>query len=217
MLAFLPVLFSSFINPPSYYKNWSKVIPAILTIAIIFIVWDVIFTKYYYWGFNPLYYGGLKILGLPIEEILWFFIIPFASIFVYENCRHYFRNIKFLKKESIYIEYFILAFCLITAIINYDKVYTFSSFAFCAFCIIYNLSIWQKNLNIFFLAYLFTLIPMLFYNSLLTGCFTNEPLVVYNEKAIIGTRLLTMPIEDLSYQFVLLFLNIKVLTSLRSK
>jgi len=41
-------------------------------------------------------------------------------------------------------------------------------------------------------------------NGLLTGSFTENPIVLYNLDHIIGNRILNIPIEDTVYNFVIL-------------
>ena len=41
-------------------------------------------------------------------------------------------------------------------------------------------------------------------NGLLTGSFTESPIVLYNLDHIIGYRLLNIPVEDTVYNFVIL-------------
>jgi lycopene cyclase domain-containing protein len=63
----------------------------------------------------------------------------------------------------------------------------------------------QPNwLSQFVLTYLICLIPFLVVNGLLTGAATESPVVWYNEKDFSGWRLLTIPLEDLFYNFDLL-------------
>lgn len=43
--------------------------------------------------------------------------------------------------------------------------------------------------------------PFIIINSLLTGTYIGKEIVWYNESAITGIRLLTIPIEDFGYMF----------------
>jgi lycopene cyclase domain-containing protein len=48
----IPFAFS-FYPKANFSKKWKYVLPAILATAIVFIAWDVLFTKAGVWGFNP--------------------------------------------------------------------------------------------------------------------------------------------------------------------
>ncbi len=56
---------------------------AIVIPAIPFLLWDALVTGAH-WHFNPLYVSGIKIINLPIEEILFFITVPFACLFTWE-------------------------------------------------------------------------------------------------------------------------------------
>jgi len=61
----------------------------------------------------------------------------------------------------------------------------------------------------FFSTYIIiSLIPFIIVNGILTGCLDPEtPAVWYNSNEIIGFRVLTIPIEDFLYNFMLLYTN----------
>ena len=84
----------SFDKKISFYKKWKFLFPAIFLVAIVFIAWDVYFVKNGVWGFNKAYLSGLYVFNLPIEEVLFFIIIPIIF------CLH-FLVINFLIKEEI--------------------------------------------------------------------------------------------------------------------
>ena len=78
---------------PDVIKNWGKFILSTTLIAAVFLVWDAIFTANGVWGFNDDYILGFSFFGMPIEEWLFFLIIPFCCVFIYE-CTNYFLSPK---------------------------------------------------------------------------------------------------------------------------
>jgi lycopene cyclase domain-containing protein len=55
----------------------------------------------------------------------------------------------------------------------------------------------------FAFAYLVAIIPFLIVNGILTGIATENPVVWYNENHIMGLRIITIPFEDLYYNYAL--------------
>jgi lycopene cyclase domain-containing protein len=55
----------------------------------------------------------------------------------------------------------------------------------------------------FAFAYLVALIPFLIVNGILTGMTTENPVVWYSESHIMGLRIITIPFEDLYYNYAL--------------
>lgn len=53
-------------------------------VLTVFAVWDVFAVRGNVWGFNPEYVTGLRIAGLPIEELIFFVSVPVTSILVWE-------------------------------------------------------------------------------------------------------------------------------------
>ena len=74
---------ASFYPKHAFYKSWRNYFIANLIVATLFIIWDIIFTTIGVWGFNERYLLGLKLVNIPLEEVLFFFCIPYASVFVY--------------------------------------------------------------------------------------------------------------------------------------
>ncbi len=50
----------------------------------VFAIWDVFAVRAEVWAFNPAYIIGVKLAGLPVEEILFFISVPLTSILVWE-------------------------------------------------------------------------------------------------------------------------------------
>ena len=77
-----PFIFS-FEKRVAYYTWWKYLIPAFLLTASLFLLWDHFFTIWGVWGFSETYTTGIKLGVLPLEEILFFITVPYASIFIY--------------------------------------------------------------------------------------------------------------------------------------
>jgi lycopene cyclase domain-containing protein len=50
-------------------------------VAIPYIIWDIWATAEGHWSFNEHYITGIHIGNLPIEEVMFFFVIPFCCLF----------------------------------------------------------------------------------------------------------------------------------------
>ena len=58
--------------------------------------------------------------------------------------------------------------------------------------------------------FLVSLIPFLIVNGFLTGSYTEEAVVIYNDDQNFGIRILNIPIEDVFYCFNILVLVVAV-------
>lgn len=65
---------------------------SILLPFIIFVLWDMLVTARGHWTFNANYTVGTKIFNLPIEEVLFFVIIPFCGLFTWESVKYFMRD-----------------------------------------------------------------------------------------------------------------------------
>lgn len=196
-----PFIFS--FDKKVYFKQyWNSYFKAILPIAGIFIVWDMIFTKFGVWGFNDFYHLPFTILGLPIEEVLFFITIPYACTFIYKSLKAYLD----FKMHKLYNHMWLLLFVFSVVIIylNFDKLYTSTTFFYSAilFLILYKKS--NNNQPYYFWSYIISLLPFVLVNGVLTGMFTSEPVVWYNNIENLGIRFFTIPLDDFSYSFNLL-------------
>jgi len=200
---FVPLILS-FERNLQFYKNWKHLLPSIFTIATIFIIFDIAFTQKGVWGFNPKYHSAIKILGLPIEEYLFFVIIPYASIFLHNTIIFYFPHLQLNNRIAKNITLFLIGISVIMVIFNSEKAYT--SYAFTMFGLVLLISIFGNNglMNRFYLTFLLILIPFMMVNGILTGSLIGDPVVWYNNSENLGIRIITIPIEDVFYGFSLI-------------
>lgn len=214
ILTILFPLLLSFDKKVAFYTKWKFLFPAILLVGLFFIVWDVIFTAHGVWSFNQEYLIGISFWGLPLEEILFFLTVPYASLFIYECVVCYFPDLnKKLEKFSHYTTWFLMGFLLIMAFINIDRIYTFTTlmFLFLTFIIVL-IRFGTQNLGHFYVAYLIHLVPFLLVNGILTAL----PIVLYNDSENLGIRIYTIPAEDTMYSMLLLLMNILIFETLRN-
>jgi lycopene cyclase domain-containing protein len=211
-----PLVFSFLpINP--VYKKWKAILPALIFPAILFLIWDAIFTARGVWGFNPRYITGIYFFNLPIEEVLWFVCIPYACIFSYEAVLYY------IKKDIVGDKQKIISTCLVLAlglvgIIYYDRIYTTITFLSIALFLLWVQWIWKPAfLGRFYFAFLFILVPFFIVNGILTGTGLEEPIVWYNHAENLNIRMGTIPIEDTFYGMLLILMNISLFEHLQKK
>ena len=223
MTYYYKILFLSFIIPFAFsfhkkikfFKYFKFVFISIPLSSIFFIIWDIYFTKYEIWGFNK-QFVSISILNLPIEEYLFFFIIPFCCVYTYHVIDKY--KVSFFKKTNWNkILNIINAGLIIVAVLNFQKIYTFICLLSCV--IIINILFKLKNsinLNAFHTTFILIFIPFLLVNGALTGSFYNQTVVWYDKSMILGYYIFTIPIEDLVYSYQLQLLNIIIFDKLKS-
>ncbi|WP_215226591.1 lycopene cyclase domain-containing protein [Echinicola shivajiensis] len=205
----LPLLWS-FESKINYYKKWFALFPAILITSLVFIIWDEWFTVIEVWGFNPRYLTGAYFGSLPVEECLFFLIVPFSTIFIYEVLQYYIRK-DYLASKAKVLTFALLGILILVGILNLDKWYTSVNFLFVAMLLLFHYHYFgTKILGRFYLFYLVHLIPFLLFNGALTGAFTPEPVVFYDNAENLSFRIITIPIEDFIYSLGLMLMNISI-------
>ena len=86
MLAtFLPFLWKYRDENLPLQRNLRHAFTATLIVAPPFVLWDVLVTAAGHWRFSPEYTMGIDIFNLPIEEVLFFLVVPLVSILVWET------------------------------------------------------------------------------------------------------------------------------------
>ncbi|MCG6189194.1 lycopene cyclase domain-containing protein [Maribellus maritimus] len=212
----IPLLLS-FDKRLRFYKQWKTVFPSLTIVAIIYIIFDIIFTDKGIWGFNPRYLSGITIVNLPMEEILFFFAIPYASLFLHYSFVEYFPNVKLNRKLTQLTTLGFLFFSFVLAFTNIERAYTFYIFLKMLLALLFSLILKTKVTQNFFVTFLLILVPFVVVNGVLTGTWINQPIVWYNDVENLGIRILTIPIEDFAYAFSMLLFNLLLIELFRKK
>lgn len=192
-------------------------LPAMLLTSIVFIPWDVYFTHKGIWGFNNEYLLGLKLWGLPIEEVLFFFVIPFICLFSYEVLNYFIKQ-ELPGKVVRSLNWGFLALLAVMAIVFRHETYTLWVAVFTFFLLALVgpglKPLWMAR---FYLMFFVVLVPFILVNGVLTGAFFDKTVVWYNADAITGLRIITIPIEDVIYAFGLLLMNTAIYEYFRKR
>jgi lycopene cyclase domain-containing protein len=144
----------------------------------------------------------LKLVGLPIEEILFFIVVPYSCIFLYETFLAYMRDRKVLYNKFLYIALGLILF--VTALVYAHKTYTMTVLLLTSFVCIMAVVCFREMFEsfIYWMYMGVCIILFIIFNYVLTSL----PVVTYSPQAIIGARVLTIPIEDFFYNYSLLSL-----------
>lgn len=196
----------SFDKKVHFYTNWKYLVKSIPIVATLFILGDILYTYLGVWGFNPTYHLPFTLGGLPIEEISFFIIVPYCCLFLYEVFKAYFPKLPTGTKPILI--YLSAGLFLLIAILSNQQIYTNVTFLFSAAILLFIYRYFTRRFSLILLAFLVSCIPFFFVNGFLTGMYTEAPIVWYNDMENLGIRLISIPVEDFSYSFNLIALNI---------
>lgn len=209
-----PLLFS-FYAKASFYRQWKFAWPAILFPALLFIIWDELFTSNGIWGFNPSYLTGIYLFDLPLEEILFFICIPYACLFTYFAFNHLIKE-DYFKPYQRKITTVLIPALLATGVLYLDKWYTSVTFIGTGLFLFFHAILLKPDyMGRFYFTFIVILLPFFLINGILTGSFIEGQVVWYNEDEIIGIRLGTIPLEDTCYGLWLILMNVTIFEQLK--
>ena len=210
----IPFIFS-FHQKIKFYKFFKQIAASLSLIGFFFIIWDIYFTKIGVWGFDKKHHSSIMLSNLPLEEVLFFFIIPFVCVFTYFVLSE--KKVLNLNINTIFLK-LICILLIVLAVLFFKNAYTVSVLILTILILLYIIYYRPDWIGYFFSMYLIIhAFPFLLVNGVLTGYITDLPPVWYDSNNIIGVRLGTIPVEDFLYSFILLFLNTSLFEYLRKK
>ena len=66
------------------YRQPLRTLRAVLPVAVVFVVWDALAIAGNVWTYNPRYITGIRLgFGIPLEELLFFIVIPLCGLLTY--------------------------------------------------------------------------------------------------------------------------------------
>ena len=203
-------LLLSFDRKVAYFRRWPDVFLAMLLPAMVFILWDIRFAQAGVWSFSPGHTVGLRWWGLPVEEILFFFVVPFCCVFIHVCVRAYLPHLSFDRTGRMVLR-LIAALVLTVGLFFMDRDYTSWTAVLLAIYIglVLTRQKWFAGFrsDFFLVSFSISLVPFLVVNGILTSI----PVVSYNDSENLGVRLGTIPMEDVFYGMLLMLMNISIL------
>lgn len=205
-ILFLPLAISFERKRINYQSRMKSVVLSIVSVGTAFVAWDVLATHFGHWSFNPNYLVGIRLLGLPIEEILFFVTVPFSCLFTYAALVYFLKDgtIRPMGKLQLIVGVAFISLSLLFL----NREYTFLALLSVGITILAAPKladqIFSSKLYWYYVAVTFAF--FLVFNFLLTSL----PIVAYSSEAISGLRVTTIPIEDFMFNFSLLTLYLAV-------
>ena len=203
----------SFDKKVAFYKNYRPFLISAGITSLIYIIWDILFTRNNIWKFNDTFIIKYKLFNLPIEEYLFFIVVPYASLFIYECIKNYFPT---LKTGGTLTWKIILVFSFLMLLFNISKLYTIITFGLLGliilFAFIWNTKIFQTISNHLFAAWVVSLAPMSYVN----GVLTSKPILIYNDTENCTLRIGSIPLEDFFYHLLYMVIMIFIYEYIKS-
>lgn len=199
---------ASFDRRIQFNKLFLKFFLSSTIVAIPFILWDIWFTGKGVWWFDDRYTLGFKIAGLPLEEWLFFYCIPFACVFTYYCLEKFFT----FNRADLFNNLIVFTSVIVLSVVGllyYDRIYTLLTIIVTVFTLSYLHFIAKKEwIGKASFVYLVLMPGFFAVNGILTGSFIPSPVVNYNPGDFLGVRMGTIPVEDAVYGYSQFLLNI---------
>jgi len=204
LVAVVPVFFFGMVvNLFDYRKHFvQRYLWPLLLLAPVFIAWDAWFNAAGIWSFSKSYTLGWNLFGLPVEEWIWFYAIPFCCFFVLTMVRKRFGvGTRWDRRLAIGL----MLLLVVVFAWEMDALYTAWSAGSSLLVLAVGLAMRKQGLAEFLVAFAINLVPMFLLNGMLTGLFTERALVQYNPLEFSNLRIGTFPAEDLGFGFAFLY------------
>lgn len=65
------------------YRQPLRLLRALTPVLAVFLIWDAIAIALDVWTYNPKYVSGINVPFMPLEELLFFIVIPLCGLLTY--------------------------------------------------------------------------------------------------------------------------------------
>ncbi len=199
----LPLLAAAVLRPAWFAGGWGPALRAVVVGAAPFIAWDVAVVGRHWW-FEPTRVLGVAPLGLPLEEWLFFLVVPLACLFTWEvlvaGARARLRPLG--PAGRIALGVLALASALAWAL---GREYTALALAAFVVALVIDDAL-GTGLAGSRRAHVHALVVVAL-TGIFNGWLTARPVVHYDESFTLGVRIGTIPVEDFAYGLALVVIT----------
>lgn len=65
------------------YRQPKRLLRAMVPVVALFLIWDAVAIVLDVWHYNPRYISGIDVPFMPLEEMLFFIVIPLCGLLTY--------------------------------------------------------------------------------------------------------------------------------------
>jgi lycopene cyclase domain-containing protein len=91
-LCVLVTLPLEFVLNARVYRRPRRLLRTMVPAFAAFVAWDVVAIRLGHWTFSPEYTTGWKVGNIPVEELVFFVVIPLCALLSYEAVRNVLRD-----------------------------------------------------------------------------------------------------------------------------
>ncbi len=97
MIFFPALILSLFVR-----RNYFQLLKSIAIVSPLYLFWDFLATWKDSWSFNPKYVMGIYVINLPMEEVMFFLVTPFATLLIFDFVMNSVRDreVKWVQKSD---------------------------------------------------------------------------------------------------------------------
>ena len=66
------------------YRRPRRWLAALVPVFVVFNLWDWVAIHRGHWTYSPRYTTGINLLGLPLEELVFFLVVPTCALLTYQ-------------------------------------------------------------------------------------------------------------------------------------
>lgn len=66
------------------YRRWRRLLLALTPVVVLFVIWDVVGIYRDHWHYSERFTTGIMLGVMPLEELVFFIVIPICGLLTYE-------------------------------------------------------------------------------------------------------------------------------------
>ena len=69
------------------YARWRRLLLALVPELVVFVVWELYAVSHHHWAYDPAQVLPPRVGGMPVEELLFFVVVPVCAVLALEAVR----------------------------------------------------------------------------------------------------------------------------------